>query len=230
MLTAFRDDLIRRGIKCVVFDMDKTLVSMHSGGSLPTSRLGSYVKSVSPVCKALVPMLISSGIRIAIATFSDDLYTSGIAGFPTAEASDRISGARLTQQVLSSFLDAKTLTQIPIVTLNPALYPAAPEKDPRREFLKEKVISIGERSGFRGKKLEQFVHVCNKYPPLQNKAWHLHVVSMLLDFEFKDLCLIDDSDDNVISALKLGSVGVKVPLRQGLSWPDLTILTSESLK
>jgi hypothetical protein len=175
-------------------------------------------------------MLILSGIRVSVATFSDDLYTSGIAGFPTAESSDRISGARLTQQVLASFLDSKLLNQIPIITLNPALYPPAPEKDPRREFLKEKVISIGQRGGFREKKLEQFVHVCNKYPPLQNKAWHLHVVSLLLDLDFKDLCLIDDSDDNVISALKLGAVGVKVPLRQGLSWADLTILTGESLK
>jgi len=68
LLLAFLDDLQRRGsllsvssyltfavrIKCVVFDMDKTLVvqqlksrlteleqAMHSGGSLPMSRLGN---------------------------------------------------------------------------------------------------------------------------------------------------------------------------------------------
>lgn len=229
-MLSFLDDIERRGVKCVVFDMDKTLVSMHSGGSLPMSRLDSYINSVSPVCKALVPLLLSAGIRVSVATFSDDLYTSGVAGFPTAEASERVSGARLTQKVLASFLEPKMLNQILIVTLNPALYPPCPEKDPRREFLREKVISIGKKAGFRDKQLEQFVHVCNTYPPLQNKAWHLHVLSLLLDLDFKDFCLIDDSDDNVISALKLGAVGVKVPLRQGLSWTDLTIITNESQK
>jgi len=99
------------------------------------------------------------------------------------------------------------------------------------ESSSKKKLSLSDKEpGFGTKKLEQFVHICNKYPPLQYKAWHLHVVSLLLDLDFKDLCLIDDSDDNVVSALKLGSVGVKVPLRQGLSWADLTVLTSESLK
>jgi len=231
LLGEFRDQLVARGIKCVVFDMDKTLVSMHSQGSLPRSKLDAYIQSVSPVCRALLPLLIKCGIRIAIATFSDDLYTSGIAGFPSSDSSDRVSGAQLTQSVLSSFLDPKVLSQIPIITLNPALYPPkVPEKDPRRDFLRAKVLTIGDRSGIHGKDLERFVHLCNKYPPMAHKLWHLHVIVNLLDLDFKDLCLIDDSDDNVTSALKMGSVGVKVPLRQGLAWADLAIYTSESLR
>jgi predicted HAD superfamily phosphohydrolase YqeG len=30
VIEAFRSDVVRRGIKCVVFDMDKTLVALHS--------------------------------------------------------------------------------------------------------------------------------------------------------------------------------------------------------
>jgi hypothetical protein len=230
VIDAFCSDVVRRGIKCVVFDMDKTLVSLHSGGSLPKSRLNQYLESTSEVGRALIPALLAQGIRVSIATFSDDLYTSGIAGFPNASSSQRISGLSLTNEVLSAFLPIETVHSIPIVTLNPALYPSVTDDDPRRSFLREKIVTIGQKFLNAGSAdYTQFVSLCATYPPLPNKSHHLQIISNLLGLDLRELCLIDDSDDNVIAAIKAGASGMNVPLRNGLAWEDLKIVSPDDV-
>lgn len=55
------DALVSRGIRCVAFDMDQTVVSKHSMGRLERGRFEWFLSHVTPGFKALVPKLSAAG-------------------------------------------------------------------------------------------------------------------------------------------------------------------------
>ena len=121
-------------ISTVVFDMDHTLTAAHSQGAIPASSLADYVGSLSPASTALLPLLLSHGFNVAIATFSDDLYTQSPSLFPfffnppTASPSASpayFSGRPLVSALLSSFVKPDQLGSVITVALHPDLYTAA---------------------------------------------------------------------------------------------------------
>ena len=121
-------------ITTVVFDMDHTLTAAHSQGAIPATSVADYVASLSAASIALLPALLSNGFNVAIATFSDDLYTQSPSLFPfffnppTASPTAQpayISGRPLVLALLSSFLKADQVSSVVTVALHPDLYTAA---------------------------------------------------------------------------------------------------------
>lgn len=205
------------GIEVVVFDMDCTLTSLHSGGSLPRDQLGHFQRSISPSALVTIPQLLAAGVRVAVATFSDDLYTTpGIFMSPRA-ASMQIAGRALAKAVLGCFLSPEQIAHIPLITLNPNLYSLQHKKVLESLFL-GKISDLAESHGCSSAALTREL---GSYPPPKDKTWHLHVVSELFGLPLAKLCLIDDSPNNVASALAMGCGGVEVREREGLQWEDL---------
>ena len=121
-------------ITTVVFDMDHTLTAAHSQGAIPATSLADYLASLSPASAALLPLLLSSGFHVAIATFSDDLYTHSPSLFPfffnppaasPTAAPTYYSGRPLVSALLSTFLKPEQLASVLTVALHPDLYTAA---------------------------------------------------------------------------------------------------------
>ena len=114
--------------------MDHTLTAAHSQGAIPASSLADYVASLSPASIALLPLLLSNGFNVAIATFSDDLYTQSPSLFPfffnppTASPTAPpayLSGRPLVSALLSSFVKPELVSSVITVALHPDLYTAA---------------------------------------------------------------------------------------------------------
>lgn len=207
------------GIEVVVYDMDRTLTGLHSGGSLPRSQLSQFKRSISLTARVTIPQLLAAGIRVAVATFSDDLYTTpGIFMTPKA-ASMQIAGRALATSVLGSFLSPEEIAQIPLITLNPNLYSTSPQHRKVLEGLfLDKIVDLAESHGCNPEALTSKV---GSYPPPRDKTWHLQILCELFGLPPAKLCLIDDSRDNVRSALVLGCAGIEVREREGLEWEDL---------
>jgi hypothetical protein len=89
---AFAHAMVERGVRCVVFDLDQTLVAMHSRGSLARSQLPAYIASLSATCRVSIPALLAANVRVAVASFSDDLYTSDLVGFPSSTVDTDLNG------------------------------------------------------------------------------------------------------------------------------------------
>jgi phosphoglycolate phosphatase-like HAD superfamily hydrolase len=124
-LESFVSFLRANSLQVVVFDMDRTLVSQHSGGCVPASSLNSFAASLTPASRALIPFLMSEGLHVAVATFADDLYAS--------YRTDSVAGVSLVRRVLrecSCFQGAEGLRlleeRVAITTLNPDLYDITP--------------------------------------------------------------------------------------------------------
>jgi len=117
------------------------------------------------------------------------------------------------------------LTLLTLRVLSDLYPPLKSPSDPRQAYLQEKIKSIGNRHGMNG---TQLLKVCNYYPPLSNKDHHLLILKVLFGLDFKDVCLIDDAEDNVQAALNLRCTGVRVPQRQGLKGSDLKLALPSS--
>lgn len=232
VIQAFCKNIEKRGIKCVVFDMDQTLVSAHSQGvllrkesALPVSdgkrkpmTLSVFKESTSTVGQALIKELLKRKITVSIATFSDDLYSRN--------NTEYISGVSLVREVLLQFLSKDEVDSIPIVAINPGLYQTFPNTDPRHTYLRERIQTIAEQflKTNKSKQYQDFVAKSTIYTVTPNsKQQHLLIIESLLNVESREICLIDDSKENIDEANKSKYFGVFVSRRKGLTLEDLTL-------
>jgi len=65
----------KRKLKMIVFDMDRTLIAMHTSGALLEPKLASFKTSLSSVAKTLIPILLEEKFQISVSTLSDDIYS-----------------------------------------------------------------------------------------------------------------------------------------------------------
>lgn len=227
--------------------MDRTLVSHHSGGSVSSSQLTTFVESLTPASRRLIPELLSEGFQIGVATFADDLYASFGRG-------DTIAGVELVQLVLKELpyfqTNSEALEQVPIVTLNPDLYTnavqratssAAAQEEQRRMKTRtpssaSSASSSTSPSSF-ANQLETFFHAklnafgldsnhaewdnCAIFPPLGFKNTHLRLISAKLGLKLSEVLLIDDRDENVEAAVESGAHGLILTKKRGLLIEDL---------
>jgi hypothetical protein len=229
--------LQKNSIRCVVFDMDKTLVTMHSGGCVPREELIQFAESITPTARLLIPFLIASDIRVAVATFADDLYAS--------YGRNQVAGVELVRTVLSElpcFQQPQQLDAVPIVTINPALY------DVERKFRSALGAAAGQQEQAKMKsalsssssppsELETFFtsklaafgldashpswSVCSAFPPADFKCLHLQWIAARLHLQLHELMLIDDRDENVTAAVEQGSWGCYLGRKKGIELADL---------
>jgi hypothetical protein len=64
-------DVWRNNLRLVVFDMNRTLLRIHTGGIYEKS-MCELARFVSPTFKRVVPQLIAQGIHVGVAT---SIYT-----------------------------------------------------------------------------------------------------------------------------------------------------------
>ena len=67
----FIDLLREKKIRCVVFDLDHTATTMHSGGVLNPYKAKQYIALTSHDFVQAVPALLDSGFFVAMASFTD---------------------------------------------------------------------------------------------------------------------------------------------------------------
>ena len=90
-------DGIAANFKAVAFDMDQCVVASHSRGKLSREELPSYLAKITPDFVDLVPLLISRGVKLSIATHSDSAEYSG-----SVAPSTHIMGEELARSVLAN--------------------------------------------------------------------------------------------------------------------------------
>lgn len=108
--------LMQQNIKVVVFDMDQCIVKAHSNGCLLRSQLQYYLNEISYDFILLSKILKQNHIKLAIATFSDELEVSN-----WLYKSKYIIGKELVDIVLNTSLP-ELVKDFYIVTYNPLLY------------------------------------------------------------------------------------------------------------
>lgn len=108
-------------IDLVVFDMDLTVLDVHSHGAvsikpLRSTEKGYDLKSITshivPIFKDIIPKLIDVGIKVAIATNSDD-YMKGYSKDEDGNFKN-ISGKPLVECVLKSIFNDEIVNQFTI--------------------------------------------------------------------------------------------------------------------
>lgn len=220
--------LRRQSIRCVVFDMDRTLVANHSGGCVSLGQVSAFAASLTPAARHLIPVLLAEGFHIAVATFADDLYGSFY--------KDEIAGVELVHIVLRElpcFATGDALAAVPVVTLNPDLYAA--ERVDSEEQRRMKGTAVGGSK--QPSKLEAFFSAkiaafgldsshadwseCAAFPPAAFKNHHLTLIAAKLGLDRRELMLIDDRDDNVDAAVSAGAWGLYLTKKRGLLMEDL---------
>jgi len=146
-LEAFLSALTERKIKAVVFDMDRTIIAQHSRGAILESKLLQFLSTISPVVEVLIPYLLDKGIKVAIATLSDDFYSKLLTERDKRMGKTRdsvyLSGAELVKKILAKFLTIAQLKEVIMVTLNPDLYSAESDDDEGKQFFFDKLTSHG---------------------------------------------------------------------------------------
>jgi len=227
--------LDKKQIKGLVIDMDRTMVSEHSGGYLEKREVKKFVECLTPASRELILKALESKLQLCIATYSDELYKGN--------NKEAVAGRELVLEILKSFLKDDDIKKITIFSLNPDLYrksalgdqlaaahftaraagkPAGDRGDAKavdasipatQNFFNEKIDAVIAKKENIDKdvlaKLRQF-------PPLPFKDHHLYVFSALSGIALGEMCLIDDSKDNVDNAKKLGVLGVHVSGTGGL--------------
>lgn len=228
------------GIQCVAFDMDRTLVSQHSGGAVSSNGVDEFAESMTRACRLLIPYLLDQGVKVAVATFADDLYAS--------YSRNSIAGVELVKRVLGELpvfdgqMGRERLRHVPIVTINPDLYvvettrggsgSAAAEEQRRMKSAASasSAEKTKELQSFFESKLSDFgfdtMHpswkVCAAFPPAPFKNHHLTMIGAKSGLHRHQLLLIDDRDENVDAAVESGAWGLYLQgLKKGLMVSDL---------
>jgi len=228
-VNGFIKGIMEKGIKAVMVDMDKTLVSEHSRGCLPRAELQWFVKSMTPTTKSLIPALVKAGLVVCIGTYSDELYAKD-------DPKNQIAGTPLVHELLKPIIEEKQLNSVLVIGLNPELYVPPPPKaaptpgpdgkiptsaekegppapDPNHVFFNDKIASLLKKAQ---KVDKQGYQLCYTYPPMPFKNHHLYLLKTITGIDFKQMILIDDSIENVEGARKLGVYAVHVNGNSGL--------------
>jgi len=105
--------LTDRGVKAVVFDFDCTITIKHSGGRVRKDRLEAYLQdNVSPTFQSLLPALLSSPLKVGVATFAD--------GFKAPIT--HVAGEALVRTHFQHYFGNRYQEEIPIVAAYPENY------------------------------------------------------------------------------------------------------------
>lgn len=202
-----------RDIQVCVFDLDQTLINAHTKGIILETTLESFIKSISPVAIKLIPCLLKAGLKVAIATMTDELYNVLMtdrdkkSGKPERKY---LSGRQLVIGLLESFLTKDEIKEITVVTINPDLYPS--NDNEKCTFFIDKLISMGfNKDTYKPDQLDKVMI----YPPLKNKDHHLTIIKELLKCQYKNILLIDDKIENIVGAVQLGCYGLHIESTEG---------------
>jgi len=109
------ESIKKQGYKVVVFDMDQTAVSMHSRGRLKRSEIEQFVSKTSNDFKLIVPALAEEGIKLAIATHSDEAEFIR----DDVDKETHILGEELAREVLRRNFSQQLVKDFFIVAFNP---------------------------------------------------------------------------------------------------------------
>lgn len=115
---AFIKKLTDMDVKTIVFDMDYTACTRHSGGILPRSDVEDYIKCISPDFKRLIPHLFKAEFNIVIASFTDDQYYC-----KSMPQEQFICGHDLIKAFLSEHFPVEIVEKIFTCPFYPALHP-----------------------------------------------------------------------------------------------------------
>lgn len=248
-IVSFVTLLKSHGIQCVAFDMDRTLVSQHSGGCVSSSSVDEFAESMTKACRQLIPYLLEQGLKVAVATFADDLYAQ--------HSRNSIAGVELVKRVLGELpvfdgqMGRERLRHVPIVTINPDLYvvettrgggssSAASEEQRRMKSVCSSSSSSAHSADHarKTKELQDFFEsklcdfgfdtlhpswkICASFPPAPFKNHHLTMIAAKCSVPRHQLLLIDDRDENVDAAVESGAWGLYLQgLKKGLMIADL---------
>jgi hypothetical protein len=229
-----------------MLDMDKTMVSEHSRGCLPKSEVPWFVKSITPVARDLIIELLKNGFQVSVGTYSDELYAkedikNQVAGAPLV---CELLQSFLDEKQLSQIAIVGLNPDLYAAPSKSQAPPAADKSeasasksgglaswccccrnkkeveriDPNQSFFQDKMTGIFHK----GRNVDKnATKICYTYPPMPFKNHHLHVFKALTGLDFSQMCLIDDSAENVGGARKLGCLGVHVDTSAGLATENL---------
>jgi len=209
-LEPFLQLLNTKHITVVVFDMDLTIISLHSRGAILPSRLSQFQKAFVDPAKYLISFLLENKIQVAIASMTDEYYYDTCEVEPVTGA---LAGADLIKRLLETFLSAEDINKIKLVCLNPDLYDSSSQA---KQFFHKKMASYG------AKESDAAWH----YPPLPLKKHHLTVLKLMLKKEdCKEMLLVDDKLENIETAVDgMGAHGIWVEAVGGIDGLALTHL------
>jgi len=114
----FAKKLSMNKIKVVVFDLDQTSTTEHSGGALLQDQFSEYTHHVSLSFQRIVPILLKRGFKVGIASFTDKKYY-GIRKELTAET--HLAGEDLIEKFLYKIFDYDIAKNIAIYGAYPGL-------------------------------------------------------------------------------------------------------------
>jgi hypothetical protein len=199
------EQLRRRGIKCVVFDMDQCLVAAHSRGSMCRQDLHQFIRAVTPSFQSLVPALKMAGIKLAIATHSD-----GIEHTNKKPRTTHIIGKELADAVLFGSVP-QDATAFFVVAFNQKRR-AKTQYDPSVHGTAALLDSSSYPSALAAE---------------HNKRLHMHMIAAHFNLSTSDLILFDDDPTNV-SQTGGDFMAVKVDDKLGFQLSDIGDMNSHT--
>jgi len=226
ILTQFVEQCRKRRVKIIVLDMDKTLITIHTGGFVKEADLEKFKGSLSSVARALLPLLLEEKFELSVCTRNDELRSliESTKDQKLKKPSQKyFSGIPLVKDLLATVLTDDQIKLIPIVSLDPKLYEKArgPE-DPLNAYFQKKLDDVGlPKADVKDGKVD-WVKEARQFPPGKNKNQHLKILRALKGFEFNQMLLVDDEQENCKEAIKLGAFAVYVPGKNAVEWADLT--------
>ena len=193
-----------RWIKMVLWDMDYTLLSTHTGGKWKKS-IGELSRQVTRSFRLLVPHLIQRGYSVGVVTFSDSLVldgsSAGMAGQGLVRDLLIDTFTRLYGQIKSLGSDAKELARR------------------NAEHIQKQVYVAAAYPTLRNKKDPEFKGGSAVKMP-NSKAWHIQKV--INDYKSRtgkslkcsEIMLFDDTIGNIEAALETGVHAFAVPAKR----------------
>lgn len=183
-------------IRAVMFDMDRTILSVHTKGCY-TGSLDDLASHVSPVFLAVVPRLLDRGVHVAVVTFSDEMmvkaHSIGVAGEPLVRG--------VTERAFSRhFAEA-----------------GAPDAAARARAVVARLLVAAAYPKLRNERAGR----ADEMMP-RTKLWHIDQVRAALHaqghaVERHEMLILDDSRDNVRTAGESGVHAFAVDGRMALT-------------
>jgi hypothetical protein len=184
-------------LKMVLFDMDKTLLSIHTRGFYK-GKVDDLLEHVTKAFEILVHFLQEKGIVVGIVTFSDDMLCDGYHENHGKEH-PCLSGKNLVMAILNGIFDKEIVDKIYIAAKNPKDHnisnPDYQIKEDKSWHISE-VITYLEEDGI----VEDGI-----------------VEDGIVDIKHENILLFDDSEPNIKAAEEDGVRAFHVYGEEGLT-------------